>query len=37
MDQGTPFLLSMCHGPSSLVGINPLSQVESRTYASWKL
>ena len=26
-DQGTPFLLSMCHGPSSLGGINPLSPI----------
>jgi len=24
-DQGTPFLLSMCHGSSYLVGIKPLS------------
>jgi len=24
-DQGTPFLLSMCHGPSSLVGTKPSS------------
>jgi len=24
-DQGTPFLLSMCHGSSSLVGIKPSS------------
>jgi len=24
-DEGTPFLLSICHGPSSLVGVKPSS------------